>query len=273
MTSLASREMTEQEMINTSTAPQMAHLIQILRQTIRSKDKEIEKWVDIVNQLQRDGELDPPEPEKESPIDPIERPLRSLILRAKEEGKNIRTYYQDMVFTPCNLDGLLADGKFRWWNISNWELTNREQNYYPQISYDEPNPEPAFKVGDWVEVEQRNGGKSWTSQHKVKTIYKDGSGYGINYYGDEQPVGWDGLPVSLHCISFVRVIRKLDPSEVVVRIGCLSGTVAPGCNDTTIMIVPIGYNGIGDVAIIPVAMLDTQTCTLVKNLLKAQEEK
>ena len=58
MTSLASREMTEQEMINTCTAPQMAHLIQVLRQTIRNKDKEIERWVDMV----RDGELDPPEP-------------------------------------------------------------------------------------------------------------------------------------------------------------------------------------------------------------------
>jgi hypothetical protein len=61
MTSLASREMTEQEMVNTCTAPQMAHLIQVLRQTIRNKDKEIERWVDMVSQLQRDGELDPPE--------------------------------------------------------------------------------------------------------------------------------------------------------------------------------------------------------------------
>lgn len=41
--------------------PRMAHLIQILRQTIRNKDKEIEKWVDVVNQLQRNDELDPPE--------------------------------------------------------------------------------------------------------------------------------------------------------------------------------------------------------------------
>ena len=65
MTSLASREMTEQEMINKCTAPQMAHLIQILRQTIRNKEKEIQKWVDMVNQLQRDDELDPPEPKPE----------------------------------------------------------------------------------------------------------------------------------------------------------------------------------------------------------------
>ena len=65
MTSLASREMTEHEMINTCTAPQMAHLIQVLRQTIRNKDKEIERWVDMVSQLQRDGELDPPEPQPE----------------------------------------------------------------------------------------------------------------------------------------------------------------------------------------------------------------
>ena len=70
MTSLASREMTEQEMVNTCTAPQMAHLIQVLRQTIRNKDKEIERWVDMVSQLQRDGELDPPEPEPEPSKEP-----------------------------------------------------------------------------------------------------------------------------------------------------------------------------------------------------------
>jgi hypothetical protein len=66
MTSFASREMTEQEMVNTCTAPQMAHLIQVLRQTIKKKDKEIDRLVDMVSQLQRErGELDPPEPQPE----------------------------------------------------------------------------------------------------------------------------------------------------------------------------------------------------------------
>ena len=211
MTSLPSREMTEQEMINTCTAPQMAHLIQVLRQTIRNKEKEIQKWVDMVNQLQRDDELDPPEPkpepEKESPIDPIERPLRSLILRAKEEGKNIRTYYQDMVFTPCALDGLLADGKFRWWNISNWKLTNREQNYYPQLyEIDEPNPEPAYKAGDWVE-------------------YKKGKHYQVDSVHDSCCYLSYGKGCGCFSALYSDITRKLDPSEVIVKIGCLKGTV------------------------------------------------
>jgi len=195
----------------------------------------------------------PKEPEKESPVDPIERPLRSLILRAEEEGKNIRTYYQDMVFTPCALDGLLADGKFRWWNISNWELTNREQNYYPQLyEIDEPNPEPSFKVGDWVEHGNYQG------------VVEDVNGDIISVH-DITASGRCHDEVNKSCC------RKLDPSEVVIRIGCLKGTVAPGCSDTTIMIVPIGYDGIGDVAIIPVAMLDPDTATLVRALLAAQE--
>ena len=263
MTSLASREMTEQEMINTCTAPQMAHLIQVLRQTIRNKEKEIQKWVDMVNQLQRDDELDPPEPkpepEKESPIDPIERPLRSLILRAKEEGKNIRTYYQDMVFTPCALDGLLADGKFRWWNISNWELTNREQNYYPQLyEIDEPNPEPAYKVGDWVEIEV----SGVISQQLVKLgVFADSIiAGGIEFYGN-------GLPVMKPLNA--RIIRKLDPSEVIVKIGCLEGTVERAGDDRMFLVSGDGHTN----ACIMLAMLDTPTRELVKALLKAQEEK
>ena len=227
------------------------------RRGFRHSARSIDTWCE---QPRRDTgwqlyEPEPPkEPEKESPVDPIERPLRSLILRAEEEGKNIRTYYQDMVFTPCALDGLLADGKFRWWNISNWELTNREQNYYPQISYDEPNPEPAFKAGDWVEY---NG-----KQYRISAI----GGKGL--FDDDKLIMFEGV---IWGVSEKAELRKLDPSEVVIRIGCLKGTVAPGCSDTTIMIVPIGYDGIGDVAIIPVAMLDPDTATLVRALLAAQE--
>lgn len=81
MTSLASREMTEQEMVNTCTAPQMAHLIQVLRQTIRNKDKEIERWVDMVSELQRDGKLDPPEPQ---PTEETAAPAKCYANRGKE---------------------------------------------------------------------------------------------------------------------------------------------------------------------------------------------
>jgi hypothetical protein len=110
-------------------------------------------------------------------------------------------------------------------------------------------PEPAFKAGDWVtdgvvvgHVAVINDGKAW-----VKTQ-------------------------DAHYHLSVERLSKVDPSEVVIHIGCLKGTVAPGCIDATIMIVPIGYNGFGDVAIIPVAMLDAPTRSLVESILRAQEE-
>ena len=120
----------------------------------------------------------------------------------------------------------------------------------------EPKPEPAFKAGDWVEY---NG-----KQYRISAI----GGKGL--FDDDKLIMFEGV---IWGVSEKAELRKLDPSEVVIRIGCLKGTVAPGCSDTTIMIVPIGYDGIGDVAIIPVAMLDPDTAALVNALLKAQEEK
>lgn len=122
-------------------------------------------------------------------------------------------------------------------------------------------PEPEFKVGDWVEIEVAGV----ISQHRVKTgVFVDSiNAGGFEFYGN-------GLPVMKPLNA--RIIRKLDPSEVVIRIGCLEGTVAPGYSDTTIMIVPMGHSGLGDVAIIPVAMLDARTRELAESLLKAQEE-
>ena len=120
----------------------------------------------------------------------------------------------------------------------------------------EPKPEPEFKVGDWVEFKGK--------QYRISAI----GGKGL--FDDDNLIMFEGV---IWCVSEKAEPRKLDPSEVIVKIGCLEGTVAPGCSDTTIMIVPIGYDGMGEVAIIPVAMLDTPTRELVESLLRAQEEK
>jgi hypothetical protein len=114
-------------------------------------------------------------------------------------------------------------------------------------------PHHDFNVGDWVEFRDIEGIK-----HGI-----------IEGRREEYIVLCNGISQS---VGDKFITRKLDPSEVVVHIGCLSGTVAPGCSDAIIMIVPIGYNGFGDVAIIPVAMLDAPTRSLVGKLLKAQEE-
>lgn len=119
-------------------------------------------------------------------------------------------------------------------------------------------PAPAFKVGDWVEFIDAGGRKS---QGKYLSNACDNTIFVLD------------ITYNMRCVvPTAKIIRKLSPHEVVVHIGCLNGTVAPVCSDTTIMIVPIGYNGFGDVGIIPVAMLDTPTRELVRELIEKQEE-
>lgn len=126
---------------------------------------------------------------------------------------------------------------------------------------------PQYQVGDWVEVLERNGDKTWTSQRKVVTIYKSGDGYGVDFHG-EQPVRWDGAPFSLISLGFVKVIRKLSPAEVVISIGCLKGTVEKREGN------PRAFNLVDGLtnSAIHLDMLDSNTHKLVTELLKAQEE-
>jgi hypothetical protein len=125
--------------------------------------------------------------------------------------------------------------------------------------YEEPEPETQYKVGDWVEHKESK------EQATIRRIMSYGSIEIEFAYSTESDI--------YQANDFHNDFRKLSPSEVIVKIGCLEGTVAPGCSDTTIMIVPIGYDGMGEVAIIPVAMLDPDTRELMESLLKAQEEK
>lgn len=73
--------------------------------------------------------------------------------------------------------------------------------------------------------------------------------------------------------------RKLSPSEVVIQIGCLSGTVCKcddvGMEDTHFYLHTPGTEddtNIGTWCLIALAMLDTATHELVQSLLKAQEK-
>jgi len=211
--------------------------------------------------------------------DDVEKPLRSMIAEAKATGKNIRTYYQDIVFTPQALEECLNQGKFRWWNICNWELTTREQNYYPSISTssDAPNPESAtqtplpvsdatqLKVGDWIEWSE---GLGITYQSQITRV-------------SQSAVYSKGICIPLKIITSYgvmerQIIRKLKPSQVVVKIGCLSGTIRyclsfdhAGAKHDAIKM----FNGDGKcIAIIRLEALDTGTRELVEGLLKAQKE-
>jgi len=206
---------------------------------------------------------------KEPEPEPKERPLRNLILRAKEQGMNIRTWYQDLIFTPESLTSYLNNGKYRWWNIGDWELTKREANM-PMPEPEPPRepdyvickrcggtgyeikPEPdkdQFEVGDWVECIAKQG------QRKL-VDYLGGMGCYKTNYGE--------------VISPGEILRKLKPSEIVVRIGCLSGTVRPvSTNGIHIWFHLIGVDD-KTIATIRISSLDAPTRGLVEGLLKAQ---
>lgn len=47
--------------------------------------------------------------------------MKPLIERAKKEGKWLRCSYQDIWFSPSELENAQADGKFRWGPV-NWDL-------------------------------------------------------------------------------------------------------------------------------------------------------
>ena len=276
MTSLPSREMTEQEMINTCTAPQMAHLIQVLRQTIRNKDKEIEKWVDIVSQLQRDGELDPPEPkpkkgenmsnhnkETEARCPHCYRHYvegeRAWALYMMRMGHKVTNpMYDNRVYHlpeggMIHVNGIESIATSQWidyWCIDvpdGWQLYEEPEP--------EPEPKPAYAVEDWVEFIDAGG-------HKSQGKY-------LSKAYDNAILVRDIIYNTRCVVPTTKITRKLDPSEVIVKIDCLEGTIErhDGNPQYWFKLRSSEYN----YALISIDMLDTPTRELVESLLKAQE--
>lgn len=127
--------------------------------------------------------------------------------------------------------------------------SERFAHCYAKTGWQIHEPEPAFKVGDWVEFRDIEGIK----HGMVEGIQEE---YSILCAGVSQSVGK----------KFI--IRKLSPSEVIVKIGCLSGTVE------LLTWKRAGFNLItkhGRCWILLDA-LDAPTRELVESLLKAQEE-
>lgn len=108
-------------------------------------------------------------------------------------------------------------------------------------------PQPQYKVGDWVE-------------------YK-GKQYRISAFGGGEMMFFEN---AIFALTPPYPIRKLAPSEVIVKIGCLEGTVSQ-CGDKEEEVFALHTKK--NAAVIPVAMLDSDTAALVKALLKAQEDK
>jgi hypothetical protein len=113
-------------------------------------------------------------------------------------------------------------------------------------------PQPTYKVRDWVEFRDIEGIKHGV----VDGIYDE---YSVNYGGTSQSV------------SEKYITRKLSPSEVVIHIGCLSGTVTYAISDDCFLLAKVN-DPQHRACCIDMSMLDTATRELVESLLKAQEE-
>ena len=134
-----------------------------------------------------------------------------------------------------------------------WIKTADKDGWQIYHEPEQPKPEPQYKVGDWVE---------WCGdQYMVESAPPQSGGrYDIRFPYDE--LGCSVYPES--------ITRKLSPSEVIVRIGGLSGTVRP----VSINGIHIWFHliGVDDkiIATIRISSLDKQTRELVEGLLEAQ---
>ena len=121
--------------------------------------------------------------------------------------------------------------------------------------YKEPE-QPKYKVGDWVE---------WCGdQYMVESAPPQSGGR----YDIRSP--YDELGCSVYPEN---ITRKLSPSEIVVRIGCLSGTIGKSCEPDRFLLWHSSPKIDFDYSIIKLSALDATTLEIVESLLKAQEEK
>jgi hypothetical protein len=122
----------------------------------------------------------------------------------------------------------------------------------------EPKQEPAFKVGDWVEIEVAGV----ISQQRVRPgVCADSiNAGGIEFYSN-------GLPLMKFLSS--RITRKLDPSEVKVKV-TLEGTVRLNGEDCEHFLLK---HSPGRASTIRFDALDPATAKMVRELVAMQEEK
>jgi hypothetical protein len=112
-----------------------------------------------------------------------------------------------------------------------------------------------FKVGDWVEHKESK------EQATIRRIMSYGAIEIEFAYSTESDI--------YQANDFHNDFRKLSPSEVIVKIGCLSGTVRINGEDCEHFLLK---HSPGRASTIRFDALDTETRELVESLLEAQEE-
>jgi len=123
--------------------------------------------------------------------------------------------------------------------------------------------EPAFKVGDWVDCGRIAGHGRIDQINEAGKIHVEMTdGEHAEWF---MPDGSNTYSSNAAPYSELRIIRKLDPSEVIIKV-TLEGTVMPGANESMFELSNRagGWNTLGFNAI------DPETAALVRELLKAQ---
>ena len=123
-------------------------------------------------------------------------------------------------------------------------------------------PEPQYKVGDWVEMDYKG-----TLYHRQVISVHD-NGIRVEFGGATPLISFDGKSGML----LIRLVRKLKPSEVIVHIGCLSGTIGKSCDLDRFLMWHSSPKIDFDYSIIKFSAIDKETRELVESLLEAQEE-
>ena len=116
----------------------------------------------------------------------------------------------------------------------------------------EPKPETAFKVGDWVKYDIDSYLRVIETPGRERTLCKTLSGVIVYPYTS--------------CLT------KVSPSEVIVKIGCLSGTIAKSSDPNYFLMLHSRPITNCNYSMIRFSAIDTQTRETVEGLLKAQKE-
>jgi len=142
------------------------------------------------------------------------------------------------------------------WDIGHWLRVFDDTTGW-QI-YEKPNPEPQYKVGDWVEHKESK------EQATIRRIMSYGAIEIEFAYSTESDI--------YQADDFHNDFRKLKPFEIVVRIGCLSGTIGKSCEPACFLMWHSSPRMGFDYSIIKLSALDKETRELVEGLLEEQDE-